>query len=74
MKVTACSFNNIKFEFNIELSKEEFNQPEDVIKDKTLNIANEILKVTGQSKNLVFSKYMSFEEDMSILCVFLVND
>lgn len=31
-----------KFELNIELSPEEFNQSEDVIKEKILNYANEM--------------------------------
>jgi len=74
MKVLTCSFNNSFFELNIELSPEEFKQSEDVIKAKILNYANDILKKFGQSKNINFTKYMSFKEDMSILCVFLVED
>lgn len=74
MKVITCNFNNIFFELNIELSKDEFNQSEGVIKEKILNYANEVLNKFGQSKKLSFSKYMSFDEDMTILCIFLVED
>jgi hypothetical protein len=74
MKVITCSFNHFVFELNIELSVEEFNQAEVVIKEKTLNYATEILNTFGQPKKLVFSKYMLFDEDMTILCVFLVED
>lgn len=74
MKVITCSFNNSFFELNIELSTEEFNQSEDVIKEKILTYANDVLIKFGQSKNINFTKYMSFEEDKSILCVFIVED
>lgn len=74
MKVTSCSFNSYHIELNLELSKEEFNQPEEVIKEKALILANEILEKFGQSINLVLSKYLVFDEDMSILCVFLVAE
>lgn len=74
MKVTSCSFNSYHIELNLELSKEEFNQPEKVIKEKALILANEILEKFGQSINLVLSKYLVFDEDMSILCVFLVAE
>lgn len=70
MKVITCSFNNSFFELNIELSPEEFNQEEDVKKEKVLNYANDLLKKFGQSKNINLTKYMSFEEDMSIICIF----
>lgn len=74
MKVITCSFNNSFFELNIELSPEEYKHSEDEIKEKLLTYANDVLKKFGQSKNINFTKYMSFEEDMSILCVFLVED
>lgn len=73
MKVTSCNFNNIFIELNIELSKQEFCQSEDVIKEKLLYFADDILKQFGQTKKLVWSKHVPFEEDMSVLCVFLIK-
>ncbi len=44
MKVISCNFNNIFFELNIKLSKEEFSQSEDVIKKRLLYFSNDVLK------------------------------
>lgn len=74
MKVLDCTFNNLYFELTIELSQEEYKQTEDVIKTEVFSYANELLKMFGQSKDLVFSRYIPIDEDMSIICTFAVKD
>lgn len=74
MKVLDCTFNNLYFELTIELSQEEYEQTEDVIKSEVFSYANELLKMFGQFKNLEFSRYNLNDEDMSIICTFAVKD
>ena len=74
MKVLDCTFNNLYFELTIELSQEEYEQTEDVIKTEVFSFANELLKMFGQFKDLVFSRYIPIDEDMSIICTFAVKD
>lgn len=74
MKVLDCTFNNLYFELNIELSQEEYEQTEDVIKTEVFSYANELLKMFGQYKDLVFSRYIPIDEDKSIICTFAVKD
>ncbi|AQX56124.1 hypothetical protein [Priestia flexa] len=71
MRVTSCNFNHIFLELNFELSQEEFCQSEDVMKEMLLCFAEDVLKKFEQTKNIVISKCELFEDDMSVLCVFL---
>ena len=73
MKVNSCTFNNFKLELDFEISKELFSQSENVIKEKCLYYAEDILKKFGQSKKLVLNKHILCEDDMTILCVYLIK-